>query len=153
MNDNILNMCQDCRLPLFDSRSKRYDNGSNMWGKRWDIQSHTLTLNEWAFCCPLFPTLIESDDQWSSQMVYQSSNTFQYCQTSLSFFLSSPYQWDLYRRWNVSYYSYFLNPQGQLHRRIKPHQVSTEKNNLFTEVFECTKKCNDAKYCHNQIIS
>jgi hypothetical protein len=30
MNDNILNVCQDCGLPLFDSGSKRYDNGSNM---------------------------------------------------------------------------------------------------------------------------
>jgi len=30
MNENILNICQDCGLPLTDSRSKRYDNGSNM---------------------------------------------------------------------------------------------------------------------------
>jgi hypothetical protein len=30
MNENILNMYQDCGLPLFDSRSKGYDNGSNM---------------------------------------------------------------------------------------------------------------------------
>lgn len=42
--------------------------------------------------------------------------------------------------------SYFENPQDQLHRSNKTHQVSREKNHLSTEhVFECTKKCNDAK--------
>jgi hypothetical protein len=30
MNENILNMCKGCGLPLFDSRSNRCNNGSNM---------------------------------------------------------------------------------------------------------------------------
>jgi hypothetical protein len=45
MNVNILNMCQDCGLPLFDLKSMRYENGSNTRGKHCEIQSHALTFN------------------------------------------------------------------------------------------------------------
>jgi hypothetical protein len=74
MTQDILNMCQDCGLPLFDSRSIRYDNGSNMWGKHCDIQIQNLTLNQQALFHSFNLTLIECDDQWRSQMLYQSSN-------------------------------------------------------------------------------
>jgi hypothetical protein len=64
-------------------------------------------------------------------------------------FLSSPYQWDTVRQNmnNFTLKSYFQNPHGQLHGSNKTHQVSREKkNHLSTEhVFECTKKCHDAK--------
>jgi len=125
MNENILNMCQDCGLPLIDSRSKRYDNGSHMWGKHCDFQTRILTLNQWVLFCSLYLTLIDCDDQWRSQMLYQSSNISNIVE-HLNFF----YHLHINGTQNLNSFilkSYFQNPQGQLHRSNKTHQVSREK--------------------------
>jgi hypothetical protein len=78
-------------------------------------------------------------------MFYQSSNIFNNVE-HLNFFIIST---SMGHRKNMNSFilnSYFQNPQGQLHGSNKTYQVSREKNCLSTKhVFECTKKCNDAK--------